>query len=65
MKTRLQNDIPTRSLKEISEVYARHFRKIIKFGIENSVFPSYLKLAHVSPAFKEKSKDLKTHWHFT
>ena len=61
MKTRLQNDIPTRSLKEISEVYARDFRKIIKFGIENSVFPSYLKLANVSPAFKKKSKDLKTH----
>ena len=47
------------------EVYARRFRKNIKLGIENSVFPSYLKVANVKVAFKKKSKDLKVHWHFT
>ena len=35
-----QNDIPTKTLKENSEVFARYFHKNINFCIENSIFPS-------------------------
>ena len=35
-----QNDIPTKILKENSEVFARYFHKNINFCIENQFFPS-------------------------
>ena len=54
--TTQQNDIPTKILKENSEVFARYFHKNINFCIENSIFPSDLKVADVTPAFKTKSK---------
>ena len=57
-KTTQQNDIPTKILKENSEVFARYFHKNINFCIENSIFPSDLKVADVTPAFKKAS--LKT-----
>ena len=37
---KLQNDIPTKILKENSEVFAIYFHKNINFCIENSIFPS-------------------------
>ena len=58
-KTTQQNDIPTKILKENSEVFARYFHKNINFCIENSIFPSDLKVADVTPAFKKKSKTSK------
>ena len=57
--TTQQNDIPTKILKENSEVFARYFHKNINFCIENSIFPSDLKVADVNPAFKKKSKTSK------
>ena len=57
-KTTQQNDIPTKILKENSEVFARYFHKNINFCIENSIFPSDLKVADVTPAFKKKSDPL-------
>ena len=58
-KTTQQNDIPTKILKENSEVFARYFHKNINFCIENSIFPSDLKVADVTPAFKKESKASK------
>ena len=39
-KTIKQNDIPTKILKENSDVFAIYFHKNINFCIENSIFPS-------------------------
>ena len=40
-------------------MFARYFHKSINFCIENSVFPSKLKVTDVTPAFKKKSKTSK------
>ena len=40
-------------------MFARYFHKNINFCIENSIFPSDLKVADVTPAFKNKSKTSK------
>ena len=50
-KTTQQNDIPTKILKENSEVFARYFYENINFCIENSILPSDLKLVDVTSAF--------------
>ena len=57
-----QNDITTKILRENSEVFARYFHKNINFCIENSIFPSDLKVADVTPAFKKKSKTSKDNY---
>ena len=57
-----QNDIPTKILKENSEAFARYFHKNINFCIENSIFPSDLKVADVILAFKKKSKTSKDNY---
>ena len=58
-KTTQKNDIPTKFLKENSEVLARYFHKKINFCIENSIVPSDLKVPDVTPTFKKKSKTYK------
>ena len=40
-------------------MFAGYFQKNINFCIENSIFPSDLKVADVTPAFKKKSKTSK------
>ena len=40
-------------------MFAKYFHKNINFCIENSIFPSDLKVADVTPAFKKKSKTSK------
>ena len=52
-----QNDIPTKILKEDSQLFERYFHENMNFCIENSAFPSDLKVADVTPAFKKKSKN--------
>ena len=61
-KTTQQNDIPTKILKENSKAFARCFHENINFWNENSIFPSYLKVADVTPAFKKKSKTSKDNY---
>ena len=61
-QTTQRNDIPTNILKENSEVFARYFHENIHFCIENSIFPSDLKVANVTPAFKKKSKTSKDNY---
>ena len=62
MTTTQQNDIPTKILKENSEVFARYIHKNIHFCIENSIFPFDLKVADVTPVFKKKSKTSKDNY---
>ena len=57
-----QNDIPTKILKENSELFARYFHKNVDFCIENSIFPSDLRVVDVTPAFKKKSKTSKDNY---
>ena len=57
-----QNDIPTKVLKENSKVFVRYFHKNIIFCIENSIFPSDLKVADVTPDLKKKSKTSKDNY---
>ena len=57
-----QNDIPRKVLKENSKVFVRYFHKNIIFCTENSIFPSDLKVADVTPAFKKKSKTSKDNY---
>ena len=57
MTTTQQNDIPTKVLKENSEAF--YFHKNINLCIENSIFPSDLKVSDVAPPFKKKSKTSK------
>ena len=61
-KTTQQNDIPAKILKENSKAFARCFHKNINFCNENSIFPSYLKVADVTPAFKKKSNTSKDNY---
>ena len=60
LKTAIQqNDIPTKILKE---KLGSHFHENISFCIEDSIFPSDLKIANVTPAFKKKSKASKDNY---
>ena len=61
-KTTQQNDIPTKILKKNSELLAGCFQKNINFCIENSIFPSDLKVGDVIPAFKKKSNTSKNNY---
>ena len=49
-------------MKENSEVFIRYFHKNINFCIGNSIFPSDLKVADVTPVFKKKSKNSKDNY---
>ena len=60
--TTQQNGIPTKMLKENSEVFARNFHRNIDFCIENLILPSDLKVADVTPAFKNISKTSKDNY---
>ena len=51
-----QNYIPTKILKENSEVFTRYFHKNMNFRIENSTFPSDLKVADVIQISEKKPK---------
>ena len=60
--TTQQNNIPTKILKENSEVLTRYFHRNRNFCMENSIFSSDLKVANVTPAFKKKSKTSKDNY---
>ena len=51
-----QNDIPTKILKNKSEVFPRYFHENIHFCIENSIFPSDLKVVDVTQLSKSNQR---------
>ena len=58
-KASQQSDIPTKILKQNSDYFAEYFYENINQCISKSIFPSGLKLAGVTPAYKKKSKNSK------
>ena len=57
VKASQQSDIPTKILKQNSDYFAVYFYKNINQCISKSIFPSYLKLADVTPVYTNKSKN--------
>ena len=58
-KTSQQSDVPTKILKRNSEYFAGYFCGNINQCISKSMFPPDLKLADMTPVYKNKSKNLK------
>ena len=61
-KASQQTDIPTKILKQNSKYFAKYFFENINFCIENSDFPSELKLADVIPVYNKNSKNVKDNY---
>ena len=59
-KASQQSDVPTKILKQNSDYFARYFcGNINLLCISKSMFPPDLKLADVTPVYKNKSKNYK------
>ena len=58
-KSGTYNDIPCFILKEFSDVLCNFITTIINDGISNSNFPKDLKLADITPVFKDTDRTLK------
>ena len=61
-KTSQQSDVPTKILKRNSEYFAGYFCGNINQCISKSMFPPDLKLADVTPVYKNKSKNSKDNY---
>ena len=49
-------------MKENSEVFGRYVHEYINLSIDNSIFPTDLKVVDVTPVFKKKSKTSKDNY---
>ena len=58
-KASQQSDVPTKILKQNSDYFAGYFCRDINPCISKSMFPPDLKLANVTPVYKNKSKNSK------
>ena len=56
-KASQQSDVPTKILKQNSYYFARYFCGNINQRVSKSIFPPDLKLADVTPIYKNKSKN--------
>ena len=61
-KASQQSDIPTKILKQNSDYFAGYFCGNINQCISKSMFPPDLKLADVTPVYKNKSKNSKDNY---
>ena len=61
-KASQQSDIPTKILKQNSDYFAGYFCGNINQCISESMFPPDLKLADVTPVYKNKSKNSKDNY---
>ena len=57
-----ENDIPTKILKENSDIFAHIIFHDFNYCIVNSLFPDELKFADVIPVFKKGDKALKSNY---
>ena len=57
-----QNDIPTNVIKENSDIFADFTFENLNDSISQSVFPSALKQANITPVHKKDSKIKKDHY---
>ena len=61
-KASQQSDIPTKILRENDKFFARFFHENINLCLNHDIFPSDLKIADVTPAYKKKSKYSKDNY---
>ena len=62
-KASQDSDIPTKILIEISDIFAEFlFANYNASVVENSIFPSILKLADITPVFKKGDKECKENY---
>ena len=61
-KASQQSDIPTKILRENDEFFAKFFHENFNLCINVDIFPSDLKIADVTPAYKKKSKYSKDNY---
>ena len=56
------SDIPTKIIKENSDIFSNFIWESIKNPIKSSIFPSCLKQADVTPLYKKSNKSLKENY---
>ena len=61
-KTKQNTDIPTNLIKEILDVFADFIFENLNDSISQSLFPSVLELANITPVHKKVSKSKKDHY---
>ena len=61
-KATQDTDIPTKLIKENSDIFADFIFENLNDSISHSVFPSALKLANITPVHKKDSKSKKDHY---
>ena len=61
-KASQQSDIPTKILRENDEFFAKFFHENFNLCIDVDIFPSDLKIADVTPAYKKKSRYSKDNY---
>ena len=61
-KSSQDTNIPTKILKENSDIFACFICKTFNNMVDSSKFPEALKLAHITPAFKKGSKNSKENY---
>ena len=61
-KASQQSDIPIKILRENDEFFAKFFHENFNLCIDVDIFPSDLKIADVTPAYKKKSKYSKDNY---
>ena len=61
-KATQNTDIPTKLIKENSDIFADFIFENLNDCISHSVFPSALKLANITPVHKKDSKSKKDHY---
>ena len=59
---RLKTDIPKKIIKKNSNIFASFIRKTFNNMVNSSTFSAAFKLAHITPAFKKGSKNLKENY---
>ena len=57
-----QSDIPTKIFKQNAAYFTEYLYENISQCISKSIFPSDLKLADITPAYKKKSKNSKDNY---
>ena len=61
-KASVQDDIPTKILKETSENTTKYVKEIYNKSIETCIFPDSLKLADVIPSYKRDARTEKENY---
>ena len=57
------SDIPIKTIRENLNIFAHFLRTNINSSFKSSSFPSFLKMADVTPLHKKDKNDLKENYH--